>query len=79
MTCRELAALVTERLEGRLPDRERARVEAHLAECDDCAVYTEQIEQVVTALGRLGADDAPIAPAVLDDLIEALRDRAVPG
>ena len=41
LVCREFVELVTDYLEGALPDAERARFEAHLAECDGCAGYLE--------------------------------------
>ena len=40
MTCREFVELVTDYLEGTLPDSERVRMEAHLAECDGCTGYS---------------------------------------
>ncbi|HEX2104097.1 MAG TPA: zf-HC2 domain-containing protein [Solirubrobacteraceae bacterium] len=75
MTCRELAALVTERLEGTLSARQRARVEAHLAECGDCVAFAEQLEQVVAALATLGHDDAWPSAVELDALLAAFRAR----
>jgi len=77
LTCRETAALLTERLEGVLPAGRLEQVEAHLAACDGCTVYAAQLEQVVAALGALGADEAE--PDDLDVLLEAFRDRAVSG
>jgi anti-sigma factor RsiW len=78
ITCRELAELVTERLEGTLPEPLRAAVEAHLAACEDCATYAEQLEQVVAALRTLGEDDAEPEPAALDALLAAFRARPPP-
>ncbi len=53
MTCRELVELVTEYLEARLPPRDRARFEAHIADCEYCAAYLEQMRQTIRVLGRL--------------------------
>jgi anti-sigma factor RsiW len=53
MPCRELVELVTEYLEDRLSARDRARFEAHLAECGGCETYLEQMRQTIRTLGRL--------------------------
>jgi anti-sigma factor RsiW len=72
LTCREMVELVTDYLEDRLAPAERARFEAHLALCEDCEAYLEQMRQTVHALGRL-PDDQASAPE-LDKLLEAFRD-----
>ena len=43
LTCRELVELVTEYLDGALPDAERARFETHRAACAGSARDVEQI------------------------------------
>jgi anti-sigma factor RsiW len=53
MACRELVELITEYLEDRLPAIERARFDAHLAECEACRTYLEQFQQTIRVLGRL--------------------------
>jgi anti-sigma factor RsiW len=53
MPCRELAELITDYLEDRLSPRDRARFEAHLAECEACRTYLEQFRQTIRVLGRL--------------------------
>ena len=50
LVCREFVELVTDYLEGTLPDTERARFEAHLAECDGCTGYLEDMRRVVASL-----------------------------
>ena len=57
LVCREFVQLVTEYLEGALPDRERRRFEAHLAQCDGCAGYLEDVRRLVGSLHT-----APPAP-----------------
>jgi anti-sigma factor RsiW len=71
MACQELAELVTAYLDDALSPRDRARFEAHLAECDDCTAYVEQFEQTVRALGALPGDEPE--PASLDALLEVFR------
>lgn len=72
MSCQELVELVTDYLEGRLPDAEREQLEAHLAECDGCSAYIEQMRLTLFALGRI--PEETIAPAARDELIHAFRD-----
>jgi anti-sigma factor RsiW len=71
MTCRGVVELLTDYLEGVLPDLTRARVEEHLATCPDCTTYLEQLRATIGTLGRLREEDVP-AP-VLDELVKAFR------
>ena len=47
LTCRELVELVTDYLDGALPDAERMRFETHIAACEGCDRYVEQIRMTV--------------------------------
>ena len=49
MPCRELVELVTEYLEDALPAQDRARFEAHLADCEDCNTYLDQMRQTISS------------------------------
>lgn len=71
LTCREFVELLTDYLEGGLPQRERERSEAHLQTCPDCKAYVEQVRTTIDALGRLRENDAP--KTVLDQLVDAFR------
>lgn len=53
LVCREFVELVTDYLEGALPDSERARFEAHLAECDGCAGYLQDMRRTVDSMSEL--------------------------
>jgi anti-sigma factor RsiW len=53
MPCRELVTLITDYLDDRLPPPDRARFEAHLADCEACGTYLDQFRQTIRALGRL--------------------------
>ena len=72
MNCQQLVELVTDYLEGRLPDDERARVEAHLAACDNCTAYIEQMRLTLYALGRI--PEETITQAARDELIAVFRE-----
>ncbi len=72
LTCRELVALVTDYLEGTLPAAERARFEAHLANCPYCRIYLEQMRQTICAVGMLREEHVPAVAK--DDLLRVFRD-----
>jgi anti-sigma factor RsiW len=59
MNCRTLVELVTDYLEGALPDDERARVEAHLAGCNGCTTYLEQMRTTIRLTGMLAEEQIP--------------------
>lgn len=72
MTCKELVELVTEYLEGSLPDEVRARMERHLAGCDGCTHYLEQMRQTIRLTGQVREEN--LSPAQRDDLLRLFRD-----
>jgi anti-sigma factor RsiW len=53
LPCKQLVELVTDYLEGALPPGERARIDAHLAGCDACTTYLDQMRFTLRALGRI--------------------------
>lgn len=76
MNCDEFVELVTAYLEGELNEADERRFVAHLAECDGCDRYLDQIRQTLHTLGRLPAESLP-AP-VRDRLLAAFCDFARP-
>jgi anti-sigma factor RsiW len=72
MPCRELVEVVTDYLEDALPERDRLRFEAHLAECDACRDYVEQFEQTIALSGRIEPEQLP--PRLQAELLSAFRD-----
>jgi anti-sigma factor RsiW len=73
LSCRELVELVTDYLEGALPLRERERFEAHMAECDGCDAYVEQVRAVVELAGRTRALESRPETAALLELFRDYR------
>jgi anti-sigma factor RsiW len=71
MTCRELAELVTEYLEGALDAETRGRFEAHLEMCEGCVAYLEQMRSTMRVLGALPAES--LMPPVRERLLEVFR------
>lgn len=71
VVCRQAVELVTDYLEGALSRRDRARFEAHLAECPHCREYLAQIRVTIAAMGRVEAES--LEPEVRDELVSLYR------
>jgi anti-sigma factor RsiW len=71
MPCRELVELVSDYLEYRLAPVDRIRFEQHLAECEYCVAYVEQMRQTISTLGRLPEES--LSPEARDALLAAFR------
>jgi len=56
LQCKALVQLVTEYLDDVLVPHERAAFERHVGECEDCAVYLDQMRTTIAALGELPPD-----------------------
>jgi anti-sigma factor RsiW len=72
VTCREMVKLVSDYLEGRLPPAELRRFEAHLAICDGCQTYVEQMRETLRALGELPEEER-LSTEARDTLMAAFR------
>jgi predicted anti-sigma-YlaC factor YlaD len=72
IACRQVVELVTDYLEGALPDVDVSLFEEHLNLCDGCVSYVEQMRMTIDAVGRIGVEHLP--PEIRDDLVEAFRD-----
>jgi anti-sigma factor RsiW len=71
MPCRELVELITAYLEDQLSPVDRARFEAHLADCEACRTYLEQLRQRIRVLGRLPEES--LSPDARNRLLVAFR------
>jgi len=71
MKCREMVELMTDYLEGTLAAGERLRFDEHIAGCDGCRAYLEQMRKTVRALGRLTEEEIP--QQVKEQLLDAFR------
>jgi anti-sigma factor RsiW len=71
LTCKELVELVTEYLEGKLSADNQRRFLEHLALCDGCQVYLQQMRVMVATLGRL--TERSISTGVREKLLRAFR------
>jgi anti-sigma factor RsiW len=72
LSCQELVELVTDYLEGALPEAERARFDEHVGRCDGCRAYVEQIRTTIGLVGRLTPE--AVAPEAEQALLAAFRD-----
>lgn len=71
LACAELVELVTDYLEGALPARRQRAIDHHLAKCDGCHAYVEQMRETRRMSGALRAEDVP--EAGVDALLAAFR------
>jgi len=72
LVCREFVELVTDYVEGALPAHERARMDAHLTECDGCSAYLEDLRRLVGSLNQ--TPEPPGDPETRAALLRAFRD-----
>lgn len=71
LVCREVVTLLTDYLEGALNDRQRRRLEAHLAVCPHCSEFLRQLRDTIDAAGQV--EPETIDDETLDDLVELYR------
>jgi anti-sigma factor RsiW len=73
LACQEFVELVTDYLEGALPRRERRRFEGHIAGCDGCTGYLEQVRVTIRSLGEL-PPEPPQDAETREHLLKAFRE-----
>jgi anti-sigma factor RsiW len=66
LVCRDAVELISDYLDGTLPRRQRRRLDKHLAKCDACTAYLEQMRVTIAVSGTVGPDDLP------SDVVEGL-------
>jgi anti-sigma factor RsiW len=71
LVCQQAVELMSDYLEGSLSRRDRRRLEKHLAACDACTAYLEQMRVTIAASGVVEPDD--LAPEVLETLTDLFR------
>jgi anti-sigma factor RsiW len=67
ITCKDLAGIVSDYLDERLPLWTRAQFHAHLAICANCREWVRQLESTRATLGQAHAVEVPdeLAPELL--------------
>jgi anti-sigma factor RsiW len=72
LTCQDLVELITDYLEGVLPDDIRARFEGHLEGCLGCRTYVDQMRQTIRALGTVSEEESSLKTK--EDLLRLFRE-----
>ncbi len=72
LTCKQFVELVTDFLEGALSCADQQRFEEHLAACESCPIYLEQIQQTIRMAGALTEES--LSPEARHTLLQAFGD-----
>ena len=72
MPCQEIVEVITEYLEGTLPEPDRTRFEEHLRGCPPCTTYLTQMRSSLAALRAL--DDHHMPAPQKTELLALFRD-----
>ena len=75
ISCQEVVEVITDYLEGKLSPEAVAILEAHLAICDGCRWYLDQMRTTIAAVGRIEDDEIPAE--LRDTVLGAFRNRRV--
>ena len=75
ISCQEVVEVITDYLEGKLSPEDVAIFEAHLAICDGCQWYLDQMRITIAAVGRIEDDEVPAE--LRDTVLAAFRNRRV--
>jgi anti-sigma factor RsiW len=71
LTCQELVELVTAYLEGGLAAPDRSRFEEHIAVCEGCTAYLEQMRTTIRVTGMLTPES--LSEEASTELLAAFR------
>ena len=72
LACVEVVEIVTDYLEGVLPEAEARRLESHLDTCPGCTEYLQQLRTIAGSLRGLTEESFPVE--MRDGLIAEFRD-----
>ena len=72
LECRVLVEIVSDYLDGALPEEDRERFDAHLEVCEGCRRYLDQMRTTIRVVGTLSEDD--LDPGAKDQLLQLFRD-----
>jgi hypothetical protein len=70
MTCRELAEILCDYLDGALSEEQCVTIRAHLECCRECVYFVETYQLTIHITRRLPGAELP--PALLDKLRQAM-------
>jgi anti-sigma factor RsiW len=74
ISCADALELMTDHLEGALSDADAARMRAHLAGCEACRVYLDQLRATIEIVHASAAREAfAVDPERVDALVDLFR------
>ena len=73
ISCQEVVEVITDYFEGKLSAEDVASFDAHLALCDGCRFYLEQMRITIAAVGRV--EDEELPAELRDAVLAAFRNR----
>lgn len=79
LSCADAVELVTTHLDGALEPGDAERLQAHLAGCEACAVYVDQIQLTVRLVSETREDTIDVPAADLEALVAAYERRRPPS
>ena len=71
MSCQQFVEIVTDYLEQQLDEARRLWTDEHLAHCDACRAYLEQMRQTIAALRNLA--DGDVDATQRESILAAMR------
>ena len=71
LTCQDLVELVTDYLDDALAASERARFEAHIADCPYCDAYLDQMRRTIRVVRT--RQERTVAPEAEAELLRRFR------
>jgi predicted anti-sigma-YlaC factor YlaD len=72
LDCQQLVEIVSDYLEGALPEAERQRFDAHLEICEGCRRYLTQMRTTIRVVGTLSEED--LDPGAKEQLLQLFRE-----
>ncbi|MEZ5165013.1 MAG: zf-HC2 domain-containing protein [Acidimicrobiales bacterium] len=79
LRCSDAIDLVTHYLDDALDADDLARFEQHVAGCEGCAVFVDQVRMTIRLVGQAGGDEVELLPRNFDALVEMLIERSAHG
>jgi anti-sigma factor RsiW len=74
ISCADALDLMTDHLEGALSKADAERMRAHLAGCEACSVYLDQLRATIEIVRGVGpAEEFPVDPGRVDSLVDVFR------
>ena len=74
ISCADALELMTDHLEGALSEADGERLRAHLAGCEACSVYLDQLRATIEIVRETGpSEEFPVDPDRVDSLVDLFR------